>query len=285
MIHQAIANLQKQQIVPDHVNFCLPLTGGTNSKVYSLGTESNPHQYVIKFNTKEQIEQEVSFYERYRHVKLLPRIVFVDQSFSYFVYTFIPGQIMVNRGSKLTWMKQLIDQFIVHYNKIDIQTTDVSKFSIPEQPETMKQSMNWCASVIGDHLTEGDHELIKRIYERRKNHLLHNETYVLHGDLGVHNLLFEQGEIKGIIDPIPSIGRRVYELLYAFCSSPDDLSYTILKELCERLQLPISNEELVEDFMLALYSRIGTCITYHPKDLPSYVHAWNEWKSKFISIS
>jgi Ser/Thr protein kinase RdoA (MazF antagonist) len=54
------------------------------------------------------------------------------------------------------------------------------------------------------------------------------ERFLLHGDCGVHNFVFDQNTIVGVIDPSPIVGPVLYDFLYAFCSSPDNLNLETL---------------------------------------------------------
>ena len=54
------------------------------------------------------------------------------------------------------------------------------------------------------------------------------EKYFLHGDTGVHNFVFRQNQLVGVIDPDPMAGPVIYDFTYAFCSSPDDLDMETL---------------------------------------------------------
>ena len=44
---------------------------------------------------------------------------------------------------------------------------------------------------------------------------------LMHGDFGLHNMLFLNGELVGIIDPQPLIGDALYDLI--FCLLSDEL--------------------------------------------------------------
>ncbi len=52
--------------------------------------------------------------------------------------------------------------------------------------------------------------------------------YLLHGDTGVHNFVFHESQLVGVIDPSPMIVPLLYDFTYAFCSSPDDLKVDTL---------------------------------------------------------
>ncbi|WJH35443.1 hypothetical protein N6H14_05245 [Paenibacillus sp. CC-CFT747] len=108
---------------------------------------------------------------------------------------------------------------------------------------------------------------------------------MLHGDCGVHNFVFQAEALAGVIDPCPAAGPVLYDFLYAFCSSPDDLSReTLLAAAAELEQEKPEETELVEQMMIQLYCRIGTCLRHHPQDLPLYLEAWIYWKAAVAGV-
>jgi len=65
------------------------------------------------------------------------------------------------------------------------------------------------------------------------------EPFLLHGDCGVHNFIFNDNQLSGVIDPSPITGDPLYDFIYAFCSSPDELSK-------ETIDLVVSYLKVVE---------------------------------------
>jgi aminoglycoside phosphotransferase (APT) family kinase protein len=103
------------------------------------------------------------------------------------------------------------------------------------------------------------------------------EPYLLHGDCGVHNFIFQGGHLSGVIDPTPIIGDPLYDLIYAFCSSPDDLSKETIDFAVSYL-LHKRDNKLYQDVIIGLYLRLGTCRKHHPNDFEEYLKAWSYWK-------
>ncbi|NIK79962.1 hypothetical protein FHS15_005136 [Paenibacillus castaneae] len=275
MLKKMIEEIREQHILPDSVNQWRELKGGTNSTVGVMGTMAIPHMYVVKSNTPEQIKAESLFYQIYDSISLLPKTKYVDPEHQYFIYEFVSGDSQYNRGSKQELMSQLIERMIQHYVIAD-ESVD---FEWVEDPARIEEDRIYSESFIGSHLTEEDHRMVKDIHMRRISRVSKEKHYVLHGDFGVHNFLFENGTLSGVIDPLPKVGRPRYDLLYAFCSSPDELHLNILLNSVEQLDSgPFHTQELIEDMIAALYFRIATCLLHHPEDLQLYLKAWEEWK-------
>ncbi len=233
--------------------------------------------FVVKSNKPERIAAETRFYQIYQEVPSFPNIKYVDPEYRYFIYDFIPGGTTYNRKMKQELMSDLSTNMIQYY--VQPESLDGYEFKWIEDPKRVASDINYSQSIIGFHLNEEDHVLVTDIHMHRRERISPKGLYVLHGDFGVHNFLFENGKLSGIIDPIPRLGRRLYDVLYAFCSSPDGLHFPILLNAVEQMDIgPIDRHELIEDMIMALYFRIATCLLHHPEDLTWYQCAWNEWK-------
>lgn len=76
------------------------------------------------------------------------------------------------------------------------------------------------------------------------------------------------------------VGPVLYDFIYAFYSSPDDLNLETLFAAFEFLNHePIDNVRLIEEVVLQLYCRIGISAKVHPHDLQDYLKAWDYWKA------
>ena len=84
-----------------------------------------------------------------------------------------------------------------------------------------------------------------------------------------------------MIDPTPVFGEPLYDLIYAFCSSPDDLTKETINSAASHLIIKGNKSEqlLYEEVLIGLYLRLATCIRHHPNDLEDYLKAWNYWKN------
>jgi hypothetical protein len=280
MLKQIMSEIIQNRILPESINHWGDLKGGTDSTVGVIGSLELPNMYVVKSNSPVRIAAETRFYQMYREISLLPIIKYVDPDYRYFIYEFIPGNTRYTRKNKHGLMSDLIKLMIRYYKNL----VSWDDYEWVEDPTRVAHDINYSQSIIGFHLNEEDHVLVKDIHIRRRNRISEKDLYVLHGDFGVHNFLFENDTLQGIIDPFPAKGRRLYDLLYAFCSSPDDLHFSILLNVVEQAGIErISAHNLVEDMILALYFRIATCLKHHPEDLSQYQNAWKEWKQLISS--
>jgi hypothetical protein len=274
MLKAVIEEVLRKRILPESYQFWSELKGGTNSKLGIISSSDSSKQYVVKLNTPKQIASEIDFYKLYHAISLLPNVFYADPECRFFIYQYVPGQNSYARGTKETLMNELIERVVRYY----VQPASQENYRWIEDPIRTKEDIDYARSIIGTHISSEDHRLILDIHVRRSARVKNERLYVLHGDFGIHNFLFEKGMLSGVIDPIPGLGRPLYDILYAFCSSPDDLHLSVLLPVVEQLGTEkIHEADLVDDMIIALYLRISTCLLHHPNDLPEYLNAWNEW--------
>jgi fructosamine-3-kinase len=256
------------------------LSGGTVSQLYLL-EYSDGSNYVVKQNEPQVIQSEAFFLTNYKDIALLPQLLFVETSNKYMVYSFIDGSTQFARKNKKEMLGALVQGLINNYRIV----TDPPGWGWAEQPT--QSWMNFLLDEILDanhvlesHLEEEDFNLVRNLVENPKRKSLTTAPFLLHGDCGVHNFIFENGQLNGVIDPMPVIGDPLYDLIYAFCSSPDDLTKETIDFAVSQLNLKgyQINSFLYEDVVIGLYLRIRTCIIHHPDDFEDYLKAWQYWK-------
>jgi len=221
------------------------------------------------------------FLGTYRHLSLFPKILYTDPAKAYIVYTYISGTTHYNRGLKINWLTMLVRDLFNHYEKYG-RTDQWGRVGSPIQSwrEWNYRSLVDTRNDWGNLLSNEDYQRVEAIYESLSRNEELEERYMLHGDTGVHNFVFRDNSLVGVIDPSPLIGPMMYDFTYAFCSSPDDLNLVTLRAAFRLLHHePIEESRLIEEVIFQLYCRIGICIHHHPHDLEEYLRAWEYWKS------
>lgn len=279
-VNSIIDVLNKEGIIGNHVTATRNKSGTTDGIVYFL-SESEEDKYVLKLDHSDQIALTAKFLGAYKQIKLLPEVIYTDPAEAYIVYSYIKGTTHFNRGSKINWMTIVVKELLNKYTAY----TDSAHWGRLESPiqswrEWNYRSLAGTRKDWGNLLTTEDYNWVESICENISRNEDQKVRYLLHGDTGVHNFVFHNGSLVGVIDPSPMIGPWVYDFTYAFCSSPDDLNVETLMAAFERLdQEPIEKSRLIEEVIFQLYCRIGICIRLHPHDLKDYLLAWEYWKS------
>lgn len=262
-------------IVPDEISSEKLLSGGTMSKLVLLEFHDGSKK-VVKYNSPAVTRSEAMFLEKYQSIKLLPRLYYVDPSYEFLMYSFIEGAVSFREINKAEALKDLVNRHINHYQKNE----SFEGWGWADEPssswnEFLINAIEQVSIIIGDKLTREDAEWTRKL---ALEHKIGETPFLLHGDCGFHNFIFRDGKLSGVIDPIPVYGEPVYDLIYAFCSTPHNLTKDIIDSAASLLIHGKSADELYKEVAVGLYLRIAACIKHHPDDLERYLDAWGYWK-------
>ncbi len=255
-------------------------SGTTNGTLFTIKTPEIP-KYVVKIDQPKIISTTEDFLLTYKDVTLLPNVLYTDEKKEFIVYSYVFGETHINRGSKLEWMTILIEELLNKYEKVNKANWGrVNGIQRNSWADFNRSSLEFAQKDIGDVLPSEDHRRVELLVNKLESYEHQEEKYYLHGDVGVHNFVYRDNKLNGIIDPSPLIGPKMYDFTYAFCSSPDDLNVSTLLSAYSLLTQddPLSKERLLEEVLFQLYTRIGVCIRVHPHDLSDYLKAWKEWR-------
>lgn len=270
--------IQMNSLKIEIINFQV-MSGTTNGLVLLLESEQG-NKYVLKFDHPSEINLAVRLLKAYQSSELLSRIVFVAPDESYFIYSYLEGTTHFNRGSKKNWLTKLVvelfNQYTIHESENEWGRLGFPRASWKEFNET---SIAEAKSNIGHVLTNEDFEFVSSQIAKLFDAGYIGEQYLLHGDTGVHNFVFNQSTLIGVIDPSPMLAPLIYDFVYAFCSSPDDINLETLFTAYDFLeQGTVDKSRLIDEVSIQLYCRIGLSIKHHPNDLPEYLRAWSHWR-------
>lgn len=270
-IKKIILELIEKNIIPAEPAEFKKLSGGTVSELYLL--KVNDLEYVLKLNDPAVTEPEALFLDTYEEVGLLPKILYAAPSKTYIVYSFISGSTDYNGSSKKEVLKELVEGLLNKYTAASSE----SGWGWVDSPSAswqdfLRNEVSYAQKAIGSLLGPADHQFIADLVGKVEPN---TESYLLHGDCGFHNFIFDEQNLVGVIDPAPVIGAPGYDLVYAFCSTPDDLTKETFDYAINWLdERPTNTYELV---LIGLYLRIALCCKHHPDDLALYLKAWSKW--------
>lgn len=279
-VNSIINTLYEEGIINNNVIATNNMNGSTDGIVYFL-SQHDEEKYVLKIDRPHQITLTEQFLGTYRHLKLFPEILYTDPAKAYIVYTYITGTTHYNRGLKINWLTILVEELFNNYEKY-VQNDKWGRLGSPIQSwrEWNYRSLVDTRNDWGSLLSIEDYYRVESIFESLSKNEDHEVRYFLHGDTGVHNFVFHENSLVGVIDPSPMVGPMLYDFTYAFCSSPDDLNLETLMAAFKLLHYEsIERSRLIEEVIFQLYCRIGICIKHHPHDLEDYLKAWEYWKS------
>lgn len=278
-LNSIIKELYEKGLIDNSVVATNNKNGSTDGLVYIL-SEQNEGKYVLKIDRPQQIRLAEQFLQTYRHINLLPKTVYTDPAKAFIVCSYITGTTHYNCGQKKDWLTLLVKELFNRYEKYP-QTDKWGRLETPIQSwsEWNNRSLIDTRSDWGSLLSIEDYDRVESIVENISKREEQETRYLLHGDTGVHNFVFDEFTLVGVIDPSPMIGPLLYDFTYAFCSSPDDLNLeTLIAAFSLLNHEPIETSWLIEEVIFQLYCRIGICIRHHPHDLEDYLKAWEYWK-------
>ncbi|MBO1581489.1 phosphotransferase [Bacillus sp. XF8] len=278
-ISKVIEQLVTNEVIADSPINYKALTGGTMSRLYLI--EGN-EQCVVKLNKPKVIEEEVYFLNFYEDESIFPKLMYVDPLNRYMVYSFIPGSTSYHAENKKDILCTLVQEVINKY-----------------KPAMKMDQWGWKE----DPVDSWQHFLLRRVMEAYENlkiyiteeafHTVHelvhspnrtahsNQPYLLHGDCGFHNFIRKEHKLYGVIDPLPVLGDPIYDLIYAFCSTPEDLTREMIDEIVEKsIFRNRARNILYEEVAIVLYCRLDACLRHHPEDLAAYLKAWGYWMNQ-----
>lgn len=248
----------------------------TNHKYFNDGVSSRVillnNAYLIKQNSKESLQAEITFLENSTS-SLLQKIVYIDPEYEFVVYNFINGETMKH-----------VDDIDDTINKIISIVSTYSNYTNEGFGYLDEKVISW-SQFLKEETTHNNSNLIQFIPDETiLNKCIETlEKYpfdkkLLHGDFGTHNFIKENGKLVGVIDPMPVIGDSLYDLLFAIVSNVDILAKITLSKLYALINEP--KEKINAMLTIVLYSRMRRCLKYHPQDINIYIDFWNTLTNK-----
>jgi hypothetical protein len=278
-ISDIIKELRETGVIDSSSKVTNKMNGTTDGLVYNLTVNDEP-KYVLKLDSPQNISLVEQLHQTYIHSNLFPKLLYTEPDKTFILYSYITGTTHYNRGSKINWLTLLVKELLNHYEIYKL--TDKWGLWLEDPCQTWRdfidQGVENARINVENLLPIEDYYKVKSFVENISKGEEH-ERFLLHGDCGVHNFVFDQNTLTGVIDPSPIVGPVLYDFMYAFCSSPDDLNLETLNTAFTLLNHePMERTRLIEEVIIQLYCRIGICSKHHPNDLADYLKAWDYWK-------
>lgn len=232
-------------------------------------------QYVVKLNESDVIREEGYFLQFYKQDELFPKFLYKEPLNRYIVYSFLEGTTSCKLGHKRSVLCKLVKEVI---NKYEV-ATEVDGWGWKESPvqswsEFLTTNVIEAHENVRRYISEEEYRTVLKLANRDAGI---NQPFLLHGDLGFHNFIFKENELHGVIDPLPVLGDPIYDLMYAFCSTPENLTKETIDYAMKQCVFHKKDRDLYEEIVIGLYLRIDRCLRHHPKDLEDYLAAWRYW--------
>ncbi|ANU23402.1 aminoglycoside phosphotransferase family protein [Planococcus donghaensis] len=278
-----IAQLNKEKSI-GHTYMYTALAGGTMSKVFLLYQEKS-NACILKINAAKVTKEEAGFLSLYQPIALLPDLLVVDSLYQFMVYTYIPGSTANHQNIKKTSLLQtLVAELINHYQPVLNQHNWGWKDApVSSWAQFLRDEVKAATAILTPQLDRLGVTIEEPLLKERCNSGLNQFPYLIHGDCGVHNFIVREEKLAGVIDPTPILGWPHYDVIYAFFSSPSDLTKQAWDSAIAGLTIERpADSVLYEELLIGLYQRLGICLKHHPEDWSMYIRAWEYW-NKIVS--
>ncbi|MCP9278753.1 phosphotransferase [Bacillus wiedmannii] len=264
------AQLVKEKVISHAPNSVKALNGGTTSTVYLLD-----EKYVVKLNEAEVIREEANFLSFYEGNTLFSKLLFKEPLHTYFVYSFLEGNTSCKQGYKRSTLLTLVKEVINKYKMFpEAEVWGWKESPVQSWNEFLTANVMEAYENVRCYISEEEYRTVLKLANREAGV---NQPFLLHGDFGFHNFIFRENRLHGVIDPLPVLGNPLYDLIYAFCSTPEDLTKETIDYAMKQCVFHKKERDLYEEIVIGLYLRIDTCLRHHPKDLEDYLVAWRYW--------
>ncbi|MDM5234911.1 aminoglycoside phosphotransferase family protein [Bacillus cereus] len=265
--------LVNEKVISHYPNSMKVLNGGTTSTVYLLDG-----RYVVKSNESEVIREEAYFLQFYESNGMFPELIYKNPLSRYVVYSFLEGTTMYESGHKRSTLCKLVKKAINKYEIVP-EADDWGWKGSPVQTWTgfLTTNVMEAHENVRRYISDKEYGIVLKLASSPKRGTGIDKPFLLHGDFGFHNFIFRENKLCGVIDPLPVLGDPLYDLIYAFCSTPEDLTKEVIGFAMKQCVFHKIDRDLYEEIVLGLYLRIDTCIRHHPKDLEDYLVAWRYW--------
>ncbi|WP_172195812.1 hypothetical protein [Saccharibacillus qingshengii] len=250
-----------------------------DKRTYLL-TADGKAKYALRMDTPENIAMSEQLHKAYPDSLLLPNVKYADPVKGYLVQPYVEGSagnVTEERGSEKIWLPLIVTELLNRYEtdeaggKWGRLTEPCSSWSEFNERELSKAREN-----LNGLQPAEDCERVALLLDPLSEA---GGKFLLHGGMEARNLIFLKQELVGVIEPKPTVGPVLYDLVQAFCSTPDDLSLEVLFEAYSRLNEQTAGQErLVQEALLRIYCRMGVCAAEQSAELDEYVAAWQFWR-------
>ncbi|PEF41827.1 phosphotransferase family protein [Bacillus wiedmannii] len=264
------AQLVKEKVISHDPKSVKVLNGGTTSTVYLLD-----EKYVVKLNEPDVIREEANFLTFYEGNTLFSKLLYKEPLHTYIVYSFLEGNTSCEQGYKRSTLRTLVKEVINKYKIVpEAHGWGWKENPVQSWSEFLKGNVKTAYENVRRYISEEEYRIVLKLanMDAEVNH-----PFLLHGDFGFHNFIFRENRLHGVIDPLPVLGDPLYDLIYAFCSTPEDITKETIDYVMKQCVFHKQKRDLYEEIVIGLYLRIDTCLRHHPKDLEDYLVAWRYW--------
>lgn len=224
-------------------------------------------EYIIKKAQNRILFQESVFLHAYEENNFVENIIRFDSINEYSIYEYIKG----NNNYEIKDVGHMINQIIEF-------TKTYKNINIKEYGEVCALEQSWYAFLKKEFdlknkdmcYSEEKNNKVKKSLEIIKKYKI--DRKIIHGDLGIYNVICNSGNIIKVIDPRTIIGDPIYDILSFIFSSSKIINNINIKSIIKNIQEPV--EKIIAMMYIILYDRMAIEVKYN-RNIDDYEAVWN----------
>ena len=245
---------------------------GVHSNVYLLN-----NKYIIKFNNQVTIKGEKIFFEnnisRYNET-----ILFYDNNNDeYIVYNYIDNDNIEKEKINIEKLKNNMKEYIFSYKECDWNGYGYLFEEKKSWNNFFESEMSWRKQYAFEVLNKSEYNKVEKAISVLNKYPVNK--VILHGDLGIHNLLFKNNDLVGVIDPQPIAGDCIYDYIFFIFSDLIFCKDTTMLKLYNDLQNE-ATEKIDALVILVLFDRIIRCVRHKSNNINEYLKLWENYTNQ-----
>lgn len=228
-------------------------------------------KYIIKKSNINEVKAEKFFFDTYNG-KIYEKILWYEENSEFIVYNYIENTSLKLKEINLKKVLFEIWNIINLYKKINIDGFGEIFNRVDSWSEFLNREVE---------LKRKDIPFEKEKYLKVKKSinvikLFKFEKKLIHGDLGIYNILFKDEKIIGVIDPRVIIGDALYDFIFFYLSHINIIKNIEIEDIINMLKNE-AKEKIINLMYLLLYDRIAIETKNH-RDyvLKEYYELWKK---------
>ncbi len=229
------------------------------------------NKYIIKKSNINEIKAEKFFLDIYNE-KIYEKILWYEENSEFIVYNYIENTSLKMKKANFKKILFEIWNIINLYKKINIDGFGEIFNRVDSWSEFLKREVE---------LKRKDIPFEKEKYLKVKKainviKLFKFEKKLIHGDLGIYNILFKDERIVGVIDPRVIIGDALYDFIFFYLSHINIIKNIEIEDIINMLKNQ-EKEKIINLMYLLLYDRIAIETKNHREYvLEEYYKLWEK---------
>ncbi len=264
-------NLQKQGLKEIIIRLSMKndlklLKKNNYKEVYEIN-----NKYIIKKSNINEVKAEKFFFDIYNE-RIYEKILCYEENSDFIVYNYIESTPLKLKEANLKKVLSEVWDIINSYKKINIDGYGEIFNRVDSWSEFLNKEVD---------LKRKDIPFEKEKYLKVKKainviKLFKFEKKLLHGDLGIYNILFKDERIVGVIDPRVIIGDALYDFIFFYLSHINIIKNIDIEDIINMLKNE-AREKIINLMYLLLYDRIAIETKNHREYvLEEYYKLWRK---------